>query len=238
VQPARNTSPENSGEAPKRLSPDEPLWDQEPARKRALPGFGVRLERQPPKRSARGIPAPPTNPPLPAEQAPPSNEETTPAEQAPPSNEETTPAEQPAPTEDSTPAGIPTSTPPPAADSTPAELATPAPPPPAERRPLWRRALRVNLVLASAAVVLLLVGYLGGAAVTRDGASTPPQATAPPSPIATSIVPAPPPRACVVAVEQADIAISYLVGNIRDQRLSRAIQEFVKSRRTCQQAMR
>jgi hypothetical protein len=225
VQPARNTSPENSGEAPKRLSPEEPLWDQEPARKRALPGFGVRLERQPPRRSARGIPAPPTNPPLPAEQAPPSNEETT-------------PAEQPAPTEDSTPAGIPTSTPPPASDSTPAELATPVPPPPAERRPLWRRALRVNLVLASAAVVLLLVGYLGGAAVTRDGASTPPQATAPPAPTATSIVPAPPPRACVVAVEQADIAISYLVGNIRDQRLSRAIQEFVKSRRTCQQAMR
>jgi hypothetical protein len=225
VQPARNTSPENSGEAPKRLSPDEPLWDQEPARKRALPGFGVRLERQPPRRSARGIPAPPTNPPLPSEQAPPSNEETT-------------PAEQPAPTEDSTPAGIPTSTPPPAADSSPAELATPAPPPPAERRPLWRRALRVNLVLASAAVVLLLVGYLGGAAVTRDGASTPPQTAAPPSPTATSIVPAPPPRACVVAVEQADIAISYLVGNIRDQRLSRAIQEFVKSRRACQQAMR
>jgi hypothetical protein len=225
VQPARNTSPENSGEAPKRLSPEEPLWDQEPARKRALPGFGVRLERQPPRRSARGIPAPPTNPPLPAEQAPPSNEETT-------------PAEQPAPTEDSTPAGIPTSTPPPASDSTPAELATPVPPPPAERRPLWRRALRVNLVLASGAVVLLLVGYLGGAAVTRDGASTPPQATAPPAPTATSIVPAPPPRACVVAVEQADIAISYLVGNIRDQRLSRAIQEFVKSRRTCQQAMR
>jgi len=225
VQPARNASPENSGEAPKRLSPDEPLWDQEPARKRALPGFGVRLERQPPRRSARGIPAPPTSPPLPAEQAPPSNEETT-------------PAEQPAPTEGSTPAGIPTSTPPPASDSTPAELATPAPPPPAERRPLWRRALRVNLVLAGAAVVLLLVGYLGGAAVTRDGASTPPQATAPPSPTATSIVPAPPPRACVVAVEQADIAISYLVGNIRDQRLSRAIQEFVKSRRACQQAMR
>jgi len=225
VQPARNTSPENSGEAPKRLSPDEPLWDQEPARRRALPGFGVRLERQPPRRSARGIPAPPTNPPLPAEQAPPSNEETT-------------PAEQPAPTEGSTPAGIPTSTPPPAADTTPTELATPALPPPAERRPLWRRALRVNLVLASAAVVLLLVGYLGGAAVTRDGASTPPQATAPPSPTATSIVPAPPPRACVVAVEQADIAISYLVGNIRDQRLSRAIQEFVKSRRACQQAMR
>jgi hypothetical protein len=225
VQPARNTSPENSGEAPKRLSPDEPLWDQEPARKRALPGFGVRLERQPPRRSARGIPAPPTSPPLPSEQAPPGNEETT-------------PAERPAPTEDSTPAGIPTPTPPPAADSTPAELATPAPPPPAERRPLWRRALRVNLVLASAAVVLLLVGYLGGAAVTRDGASTPPQTAAPPSPTATSIVPAPPPRACVVAVEQADIAISYLVGNIRDQRLSRAIQEFVKSRRACQQAMR
>ena len=41
-----------------------------------------------------------------------------------------------------------------------------------------------------------------------------------------------------VPVEQADIAISDLVGNIRDQRLSPAIQEFVKSRRACQQAMR
>jgi outer membrane biosynthesis protein TonB len=194
----------------------------------------VRLERQPPRRQARGIPARPTSPPPPSEQAPPDDEETT-------------PAEQPIQAEDSTPAGVPT----PAADSTPAEVPTPAPPPPtvsatasepapppAERRPLWRRALRVNLVLAGAAVVLLLVGYLAGATVTRDGTSTPPQSAAPPSPTATSIVPAPPPRACVVAVEQADIAISYLVGNIRDQRLSRAIQEFVRSRRACQQAMR
>jgi hypothetical protein len=50
--------------------------------------------------------------------------------------------------------------------------------------------------------------------------------------------PAPPPRECLVAMERADAAIAYLVGNIRDQRLSDTIQEFVESRRACQAAVR
>jgi hypothetical protein len=39
-------------------------------------------------------------------------------------------------------------------------------------------------------------------------------------------------------MERADAAISYLVGRIRDQRLSDTIQQFVESRRACQAAMR
>jgi hypothetical protein len=108
-----------------------------------------------------------------------------------------------------------------------------------------RRLLRVDLLIAVAALGLLLVGFLLGAAVTRAGtpaprpapqASTPPVAPAP----STSIVvrQAPPPRACLVAMERADAAISYLVGRIRDQRLSDTIQQFVESRRACQAAVR
>jgi hypothetical protein len=108
-----------------------------------------------------------------------------------------------------------------------------------------RRLLRVDLLIAVAVLGLLLVGFLLGAAVTRAGTPAPrpaTQASSPPVPPApsTSIVvrQAPPPRACLVAMERADAAISYLVGHIRDQRLSDTIQEFVASRRACQAAVR
>jgi hypothetical protein len=105
-----------------------------------------------------------------------------------------------------------------------------------------RRLLRVDLLIAAAALGLLLVGFLLGAAVTRAGTPAPrpaTQASAPPVP-STSIVvrQALPPRACLVAMERADAAIAYLVGHIRDQRLSDTIQEFVESRRACQAAVR
>lgn len=113
-------------------------------------------------------------------------------------------------------------------------------PDPPEPRPR-RRLLRVDLLIALAAVVLLLVGFLVGVAVTRAGTEEPPPVanTAAPVP-STSIVvrPAPPPRECLIAMERADAAIAYLVGNIRDQRLSDTIQEFVESRRACQAAVR
>jgi hypothetical protein len=104
-----------------------------------------------------------------------------------------------------------------------------------------RRLLRVDLLIAVAAAALLLVGFLLGAAVTRAGTREPRPVTEtvarPPS---TSIVvrPAPPPAECLVAMERADAAIAYLVGHIRDQRLSDTIQEFVESRRACQAAVR
>jgi hypothetical protein len=114
-------------------------------------------------------------------------------------------------------------------------------PDPSEPRPPRRR-LRVDLLIALAAVGLLLVGFLLGVAVTRAGTQEPPpvadtQASAPPG---TTVVvrQAPPPRECLIAMERADAAIAYLVGNIRDQRLSDTIQEFVDSRRACQAAVR
>jgi hypothetical protein len=105
-----------------------------------------------------------------------------------------------------------------------------------------RRLLRVDLLIAVAALGLLLVGFLLGVAVTRAGTPAPrpvTQAPAAPAP-STSIVerPAPPPPACLVATERADAAIAYLVGHIRDQRLSDTIQQFVESRRACQAAVR
>jgi hypothetical protein len=118
----------------------------------------------------------------------------------------------------------------------------PDPDPPAPRP--RRRLLRVDLLIAFAAVGLLLVGFLLGAAVTRAGTEEPrpvaDTAAAPPAPPSTTVLvrPGPPPRECLIAMERADAAIAYLVGNIRDQRLSDTIQEFVESRRACQAAVR
>lgn len=129
----------------------------------------------------------------------------------------------------------------------PAKGQTTPPPSPSGPRPLGRRALRVNLLIAGAAVALLLVGFLLGAAVAGSGRSAPSSAqpsptpaVAQPTPTVTSIVvqPGPAPRSCRTAVVWADRAISYMVGNIRDDRLSKAIQEFVRSRRACQNAVR
>jgi hypothetical protein len=115
-------------------------------------------------------------------------------------------------------------------------------PDPPEPRPRRRLLLRVDLLITLAAVGLLLVGFLLGVAVTRAGTEEPPPAANPAGPVvpSTSIVvrPAPPPRECLTAMERADAAIAYLVGNIRDQRLSDTIQEFVQSRRACQAAVR
>jgi hypothetical protein len=104
--------------------------------------------------------------------------------------------------------------------------------------------MRVNLLLAGAAVAMLLVGFGLGAAVGGRGRPTP--ATSPPvsaaeaaSATVTSIVvrPGPPPRSCRTAVESADRAIAYLVDKIRDERLTRAIQAYVQSKRACQRAL-
>jgi hypothetical protein len=111
---------------------------------------------------------------------------------------------------------------------------------PAESRSR-RRLLRVDLLIAVAAVALLLVGFLLGAAVTRAGMREQQPVAQAPAPVpSTSIVVrrAPPPRECLIAMEKADAAIAYLVGFIRDQRLSNTIQEFVESRRACQAALR
>ncbi len=105
-------------------------------------------------------------------------------------------------------------------------------PDPAEPRPR-RGLLRVDLLITVAAVVLLLVGFLLGVAVTRAGTEEPrpvAQTAAPAPSTSIPVRPGPPPRECLIAMERADAAIAYLVGNIRDQRLSDTIQEFVDAR--------
>jgi hypothetical protein len=124
-------------------------------------------------------------------------------------------------------------------DEVPDKRPDPDPPEPRPRR----RLLRVDVLIALAAVGLLLVGFLLGVAVTRAGTEEPPvadTATPPAAPPSTTVVvrQEPPPRECLIAMERADAAIAYLVGNIRDQRLSDTIQEFVESRRACQAAVR
>jgi hypothetical protein len=116
-------------------------------------------------------------------------------------------------------------------------LTTPTAPFPAPQR-RWRLR-RVDLLIGAAALVLLLVGFLLGLAVRPERPPPAPARAAAPVTV-TSLAPqqVPPPRACLVAMERADAAIAYLVGNIRDQRLSDTIQEFVESRRACQAAMR
>ena len=153
------------------------------------------------------------------------------------------PQEQPggALTRPSKPSNPPDRSEPAAEASPPADPPADAPAPPASppARDPRRRLRRVDLLIAASAIALLLVGFLVGAAVTRAG--TDPSAAQPgPSATVTSLVPqpAPPPRECLVAMERADAAIAYLVGNIRDQRLSDTIQEFVDSRRACQAAVR
>jgi hypothetical protein len=119
----------------------------------------------------------------------------------------------------------------------PASEASPPPIPPV--RDSRRRLRRVDLLIALSAIALLLVGFLLGAAVTRAGTPESPAAEASPPATVTTLAPrpAPPPTECLVAVERADAAIAYLVGNIRDQRLSDTIREFVESRRACQAAV-
>jgi hypothetical protein len=99
------------------------------------------------------------------------------------------------------------------------------------RRRLPGRGLLVPWLLPLAAGVAL-----GGWIASSAGSQAPP-----PVPAATraSLPPArdagsgSAPRACLQAVEQADAAISYLVGELRDQRLETSLQRYVVAARSC-----
>jgi hypothetical protein len=49
---------------------------------------------------------------------------------------------------------------------------------------------------------------------------------------------APPPAACTDAVDDADAVISYLVAKIRDERLSKSIQDYGANARACRRTGR
>lgn len=103
--------------------------------------------------------------------------------------------------------------------------------------------MRVNLLLAGAAVLVLLVGFGLGAAVggreRQAPASAPPVSAAVAASVTSIVVrPGPPPSSCRTAVEAADRVIAYLAGKVRDDRLTRALQQYVESKRACQRAVR
>ncbi len=129
------------------------------------------------------------------------------------------------------------------------------PPPPvppgaeAPRDQLRRPSRRVVAQVASA-LALAVVAGLGGIAVGRgsqpadrtDGSAihpnpTPSVTTAPSPPSGSGKVQAPV-ASCLSALDSADAAISYLISNIRDERLSRSIQQYEADRRTCRERMR
>jgi hypothetical protein len=149
------------------------------------------------------------------------------------------------PAEPARPGATPAGSEPPAASAPPPGPRPPRPEATGPRR-FWRRSeFRVNAVLAAAAVLLLVVGFGLGAALTRDPAPAAPPASAgvqrprPTSPPSRGTArQAAPPQSCMVAMERADQVISYLVARIRDRRLSASLQAFINARRACQQAAR
>jgi hypothetical protein len=115
-------------------------------------------------------------------------------------------------------------------------------PPSPEPRPGGRRRRAGSArVLAAGGLALLLVGFLLGAGLTGDRAAPTGSAPAPTSPSAPAASPAPGadqaagqvPRDCLAAIGRADQAISYLVGNIRDRRLSEAMLGFIATKSAC-----
>jgi hypothetical protein len=103
-----------------------------------------------------------------------------------------------------------------------------------------RRAGSGRVLVAAGGLALLLVGFLLGAGLTGDRAAPTGSAPAPTSPSVASTPPASSapgagqvPRDCLAAIERADQAISYLVGNIRDRRLSEAMLDFIATKSAC-----
>ncbi|HZD74813.1 MAG TPA: hypothetical protein VE776_13185, partial [Actinomycetota bacterium] len=64
------------------------------------------------------------------------------------------------------------------------------------------------------------------------GTATPSASTATPGATGKQKVPA----ACDAALADADAALSYLVGGIRDQRLTQAMQRYQEHRRACRES--
>jgi hypothetical protein len=92
------------------------------------------------------------------------------------------------------------------------------------------------LISVAAGLVLLLAGIGIGMAI---GANQPQQVSPPAAPQAVvQIRQTPPPDACSQAMDDADAVISYLVAKIRDERLSKSIQDYGAHARACRRSVR
>jgi hypothetical protein len=97
-------------------------------------------------------------------------------------------------------------------------------------RRLLAVALALGLFAAGTAVGSMLVADRGRPARPATAALT---TAAPPTTAAPRQVT---PPACLSAIDQADAAISYLVTNVHDGRLARAMQQYRVARRACRRA--
>ena len=97
------------------------------------------------------------------------------------------------------------------------------------------------MLLAAGALAILLAGFLLGAGLT-DGGVAPTRSA--PDPAAAASTPSAPatgtgaatgqvPQQCVNAIQRADQAISYLIGDLRDRRLSESMLAFVETKNAC-----
>jgi hypothetical protein len=257
VEPVRRLSPEENLWTETRPDPPAPAIPAPPATP-AAPSPGT----APPGASAPSAPPAPTAP-----AAPPTATEQPalppPRPSGVPAGRDRTPATSPAgadhqpPAASATPAATPIlgapPRPAPAVDRTSAAGGRrPATPGTAASRassakPAGRRA---GLV-AAGIVTLLLLTTAGGIAVGRATAD-PGRGAADAQGAATSSIPgtstlpttASPavvfktPAACDAALSDADAALSYLVGNVRDDRLTKSMQSYQQNRKACREAAR
>jgi hypothetical protein len=105
-------------------------------------------------------------------------------------------------------------------------------------------------IMVGAMLLLLVATTVGGIAIGRATASPdrtgleaavpspPPGSSTPTTSAGSVVVREKTPDACDAALTNADAAVSYLVGNIRDQRLSQSMQRYQENRRACREASR
>jgi hypothetical protein len=103
--------------------------------------------------------------------------------------------------------------------------------------------------VAAGIVLLLALTIAGGIAIGRATANAEPGAADAPASSSIPGTSSPPtttslsvvfktPAACDAALSDADAALSYLVGNVRDDRLSRSMQSYQRNRKACRAAVR
>ena len=100
-------------------------------------------------------------------------------------------------------------------------------------------------MLATALALGLFAGGIGVGSVLAGESTEParPAAAAATSITSTTVAPSTTalarpvsPPACLSAVDDADAVISYLVANMRDQRLARALEQYRAASRACRNA--
>ena len=106
----------------------------------------------------------------------------------------------------------------------------------AEAEPASRKGPARVVGAVAAVIVTLLIGIGAGMLIEPDG---PTQASPAPAPIVQERVVTrngPAPTSCLAAIDNANATISYLINKIRDERLTKSLDQYDANRRACQTA--